>query len=111
MLDKKAPKKKITLKAPKKIIKKTIRIPKGSILLYLASNSEGNRPLIILEPSRGGMGIRLKMAKIKLIKQPSARTRERREKLPENRKRREKKRERIILLKGPAAPVRRIPFL
>ena len=98
-------------RAPKRKRNRMMKVPKGSILLYLASSSEGNRPLIILEPSKGGTGIRLKMARNRLIRQPSARTRERREKLPETRKRREKKRERIILLKGPAAPVRRIPFL
>ena len=67
--EKYAPREKTIFKAPKRRRKRTMKVPKGSILLYLASISEGNRPLIILEPSKGGMGIRLKMAKKRLIRQ------------------------------------------
>ncbi len=42
--------------------------PKGSILAYLSARSCGNNPIRILEPSKGGMGIRLKTPKIILIK-------------------------------------------
>jgi hypothetical protein len=46
---------------------KTIKKPKGSILANLSAISVGSMPINTREPSKGGIGIRLKTPKTTLI--------------------------------------------
>ncbi len=61
-------------KSPIKRRKKMMIKPKGSILIYFSRASGGRKPCKILEPSNGGMGTRLKIARRRFMKTAKLRT-------------------------------------
>ena len=58
----------ITFKTSDQTKNMIIKKPNGSISIYALDNLSGNTPMTTREPSRGGIGMRLKTPSITLIK-------------------------------------------
>jgi hypothetical protein len=87
-----------------------IRIPNGSKLLNLYAKLDGSNPINILEPSKGGIGIKLNIAKTRFMSIANLRNSEIRiEKF--NLKSKLKDIAKIIFAKGPAIPTKTISLL
>lgn len=87
-----------------------MRIPNGSTRENLYAKLEGNNPINTLEPSRGGIGIRLNMAKTRFMSIANLRNSQ----IQSGKfilKIRLKNIARHIFAKGPAIPTKRISLL
>jgi len=90
--------------------KKIMRIPNGSKRANLYAKLEGNNPISILEPSKGGTGIRLNTAKTKFMRIANLRSSQ----IQNGKfifKIKLKIKARIIFAKGPATPTKIISLL